>query len=81
LIQKTIRKEFKDRTILTIAHRIKTVMDSDKILVLEKGQVEEFESPRRLIQNKESSFFKLVRQAGEIKEEEEEDGKEEKERK
>ncbi|KAG9066592.1 hypothetical protein KI688_012500 [Linnemannia hyalina] len=71
LIQKTIRKEFKDRTILTIAHRIKTVMDSDKILVLEKGQVEEFEAPEQLVKNKESLFFKLARQAGEIKEEEE----------
>ncbi|KAF9146110.1 hypothetical protein BG015_011694 [Linnemannia schmuckeri] len=70
LIQKTIRKEFKDRTILTIAHRIKTVMDSDKILVLEKGQVEEFEAPGLLVQNKESLFCKLARQAGEIKEEE-----------
>ncbi|KAF8949214.1 Multidrug resistance-associated protein 1 [Haplosporangium gracile] len=69
LIQKTIRKEFKDRTILTIAHRIKTVMDSDKILVLEKGQVEEFEAPGLLVQNKESLFFKLAHQAGEIKEE------------
>ncbi|KAF9136648.1 Multiple drug resistance-associated protein-like transporter 1, partial [Mortierella sp. GBA39] len=67
----TIRKEFKDRTILTIAHRIKTVMDSDKILVLEKGQVEEFEAPEQLVKNKESLFFKLARQAGEIKEEEE----------
>ncbi|KAF9319354.1 CD9 antigen [Podila minutissima] len=42
LIQEMIRSEFKDRTILTIAHRIKTIMDSDKILMLEKGCVEEF---------------------------------------
>jgi len=67
LIQRTIRKEFKDRTILTIAHRIKTVMDSDKILVLEKGCVEEFESPTSLLQNKNSLFYNLAQQAGEIK--------------
>ncbi|KAG0286910.1 Multiple drug resistance-associated protein-like transporter 1, partial [Linnemannia gamsii] len=66
LIQKTIRKEFKDRTILTIAHRIKTVMDSDKILVLEKGQVQEFESPKALLTRKESLFYQLAEQAGEI---------------
>ncbi|KAF9142606.1 hypothetical protein BGX30_002585 [Mortierella sp. GBA39] len=66
LIQKTIRKEFKDRTILTIAHRIKTVMDSDKILVLEKGRVQEFESPRTLLTRKESLFYQLAEQAGEI---------------
>ncbi|KFH63064.1 hypothetical protein MVEG_11101 [Podila verticillata NRRL 6337] len=65
---KTIRKEFKDRTILTIAHRIKTVMDSDKILVLEKGHVQEFESPNGLLQRRDSLFFKLAQQAGEIKE-------------
>ncbi|KAF9207283.1 hypothetical protein BGZ59_011254 [Podila verticillata] len=64
----TIRKEFKDRTILTIAHRIKTVMDSDKILVLEKGHVQEFESPNGLLQRRDSLFFKLAQQAGEIKE-------------
>ncbi|KAF9210521.1 Canalicular multispecific organic anion transporter 2 [Podila verticillata] len=67
LIQKTIRKEFADRTILTIAHRIKTVMDSDKILVLEKGRVEEFEAPATLLHKPESLFFKLAQQAGEIK--------------
>ncbi|KAF9935782.1 hypothetical protein BGZ67_002988 [Mortierella alpina] len=67
LIQRTIRKEFKDRTILTIAHRIKTVMDSDKILVLEKGRVQEFEAPTVLLQRPDSLFFSLAQQAGEIK--------------
>ncbi|KAF9904483.1 hypothetical protein EC991_002643 [Linnemannia zychae] len=67
LIQRTIRTEFKDRTILTIAHRIKTVMDSDKILVLEKGRVEEFESPAELLKRKESLFYRLAEQAGEVK--------------
>ncbi|KAF9933093.1 hypothetical protein FBU30_006594 [Linnemannia zychae] len=68
LIQRTIRKEFKNRTILTIAHRIKTVMDSDKILVLEKGRVKEFEPPQVLLQRTGSHFYKLAEQAGEIKE-------------
>ncbi|KAF9112068.1 hypothetical protein BGX27_004016 [Mortierella sp. AM989] len=67
LIQRTIRKEFKDRTILTIAHRIKTVMDSDKILVLEKGRTSEFDTPSVLLQNTNSLFYSLAKQAGEIK--------------
>ncbi|KFH72940.1 hypothetical protein MVEG_00165 [Podila verticillata NRRL 6337] len=66
LIQKTIRKEFKDRTILTIAHRIKTVMDSDKILVLDKGRVQEYEAPSELLKRKESMFYRLAKQANEI---------------
>ncbi|KAF9576687.1 hypothetical protein EC968_005460 [Mortierella alpina] len=66
LIQKTIRREFKDRTVLTIAHRLKTVMDSDKILVLEKGCVQEFEAPAVLLQTRESMFYRLAHQAGEI---------------
>ncbi|KAG0327991.1 hypothetical protein BGZ99_006490 [Dissophora globulifera] len=67
LIQRTIRTEFADRTILTIAHRIKTVMDSDKILVLEQGQVVEFDSPNVLLQRKdESLFYRLAEQSGEV---------------
>ncbi|KAF9182748.1 hypothetical protein BGZ51_004462 [Haplosporangium sp. Z 767] len=68
LIQKTIRKEFKDRTILTIAHRIKTVMDSDKILVLEKGCMQEYESPQVLLKRKDSLFYQLAERAGEVDE-------------
>ncbi|KAF9360307.1 Multidrug resistance-associated protein 1 [Mortierella sp. AD094] len=66
LIQQTIRTEFKDRTILTIAHRIKTVMDSDKILVLDQGRVVEYDSPKMLLQNEKSLFYRLAKQAGEI---------------
>ncbi|KAG0285920.1 hypothetical protein BGZ96_009897 [Linnemannia gamsii] len=67
LIQKTIRKEFKDRTVLTIAHRIKTVMDSDRILGLERGEVVEFEKPEVLLKRREASlFFRLAKQAGEV---------------
>ncbi|KAH7046369.1 hypothetical protein BKA57DRAFT_537240 [Linnemannia elongata] len=67
LIQKTIRKEFKDRTILTIAHRIKTVMDSDKILVLDQGRMKEFAAPEELLERKsESLFYQLAEQAGEV---------------
>jgi ABC-type multidrug transport system fused ATPase/permease subunit len=66
LIQNTIRTEFKDRTILTIAHRIKTVMDSDKILVLDQGEIVEFASPIDLLQDKNSLFYKLAKQAGEV---------------
>ncbi|KAF9967324.1 hypothetical protein BGZ70_009949 [Mortierella alpina] len=66
LIQRTIREVFKDRTVLTIAHRIKTVMDASKILVMEQGQVVEFEAPGVLLQQPDSLFFKLAHQAGEV---------------
>lgn len=66
MIQKTIRTEFKERTILTIAHRIKTVMDSDKILVLGQGRVVEFDAPEVLLQDEGSLFYKLAKQAGEV---------------
>ncbi|ODV58722.1 uncharacterized protein ASCRUDRAFT_38981, partial [Ascoidea rubescens DSM 1968] len=64
IIQETIRKEFNNKTILTIAHRLETVMDSDKILVLEQGKVKEFDSPKNLLNDKTSEFFKLCQESG-----------------
>nr|QFR37209.1 ABC transporter [Cyberlindnera americana] len=70
IVQETIRSEFKDRTILTIAHRIDTVMDSDKILCLEFGKVKEFDSPENLLKNKDGLFYNLCIQGGYIDAEE-----------
>ena len=54
-----MNSNFKDSTILTIAHRIKTIINYDKILVLEKGKILEFDSPKNLLENKNSYFYKL----------------------
>lgn len=66
IIQETIRKYFKDKTIITIAHRLDTVMDSDKILALDQGRVKEFDSPSNLLQNPDSVFYSLCKQSGSI---------------
>ncbi|XP_061183744.1 multidrug resistance-associated protein 1-like [Saccostrea echinata] len=63
LIQKTIRQEFSDCTILTIAHRLNTIMDYSKIMVLDKGQIKEFESPETLLKDEDSTFFKMAKDA------------------
>ncbi|WVQ79719.1 hypothetical protein IAT38_001819 [Cryptococcus sp. DSM 104549] len=47
-IQETIRSEFSDRTLLCIAHRLKTILSYDRILVMSDGQVEEFDTPEKL---------------------------------
>ncbi|XP_026281245.2 multidrug resistance-associated protein 1 isoform X2 [Frankliniella occidentalis] len=64
LIQRTIREEFKECTILTIAHRLNTIMDSDRVLVLDQGKVVEYESPDALLHKKTSIFYSMAKDAG-----------------
>uniref|UniRef100_A0A182RBJ2 ABC-type glutathione-S-conjugate transporter n=1 Tax=Anopheles funestus TaxID=62324 RepID=A0A182RBJ2_ANOFN len=67
LIQRTIRTEFKDCTVLTIAHRLNTIMDSDKVIVLDKGQIVEFAPPTELLQSKNTAFYSMAKDAGLVK--------------
>ncbi|CAF2646337.1 unnamed protein product [Rotaria sp. Silwood2] len=64
LIQLAIRRKFVDCTVLTIAHRLRTIIDSDRILVLSHGQVIEFASPYELLCDEQSHFAQLVSQTG-----------------
>ncbi|XP_054154781.1 multidrug resistance-associated protein 1-like [Oppia nitens] len=66
LIQQTIRQEFRSSTVLTIAHRINTIMDSDRVLVLDNGRVADFAEPDVLLKNNLSIFYTLARDAGVI---------------
>uniref|UniRef100_A0A8C7FHZ2 Multidrug resistance-associated protein 4 n=1 Tax=Oncorhynchus kisutch TaxID=8019 RepID=A0A8C7FHZ2_ONCKI len=64
LIQKTIRDKFRECTVLTIAHRLNTIIDSDRILVLGAGMIQEFDEPYVLLQNQESALYRTVQQMG-----------------
>ncbi|XP_042394595.1 putative ABC transporter C family member 15 isoform X2 [Zingiber officinale] len=62
IIQDTICTEFSNCTILTIAHRIHTVIDSHLILVLGEGKILEYDSPSKLLEREDSSFSKLIKE-------------------
>ncbi|KAL3741425.1 hypothetical protein ACJRO7_016980 [Eucalyptus globulus] len=64
LIQKTIREEFDYCTMLIIAHRLNTIIDTDRILVLDAGQVAEHDTPENLLSNEASAFSKMVQSTG-----------------
>ena len=59
-VQRLIEQEFKDSTVITIAHRLNTIIRSDKVLVLSYGKVEEYGEPKDLMADPESSFSKLL---------------------
>jgi len=64
LIQKMVRKNFKDRTVLTIAHRLNTIMDSTKVMVLDKGKLAEYDSPKGLLNVPNGYFTSMVDAVG-----------------
>lgn len=64
LIQTTIREKFKNCTVLTVAHRLLTVMDSDRILVMDDGFAKEYDIPHKLLQNSEGILRNMVDATG-----------------
>ncbi|XP_039402380.1 canalicular multispecific organic anion transporter 1 isoform X4 [Mauremys reevesii] len=63
LIQTTIRSEFANCTVLTIAHRLHTIMDSNRVMVLQAGRIVEYDSPERLLQQ-QGLFSTMAKDAG-----------------
>uniref|UniRef100_A0A674ECA7 ABC-type glutathione-S-conjugate transporter n=1 Tax=Salmo trutta TaxID=8032 RepID=A0A674ECA7_SALTR len=62
LIQSTIRQQFEDCTVLTIAHRLNTIMDYTRVIVMDKGHISEMDSPTNLISNR-GQFYRMCREA------------------
>lgn len=65
-IQSTIRTQFTESTVITIAHRIHTIIDSDRVLVLDLGEVKEYDQPGVLLENPKSLFSQLVEKSKEL---------------
>lgn len=66
LIQKTIRTKFSDCTVLTIAHRLHTIMDSDKILLMSNGCISDYDDPHHLLQKESGLLHELVEATGNV---------------
>ncbi|XP_026726081.1 multidrug resistance-associated protein 4 [Trichoplusia ni] len=64
-IQRTIRTRFADCTVLTVAHRLNTIMDSDRVMVMDSGRLVEFDHPYHLLNNPEGHFTKMVKETSE----------------
>jgi ABC-type multidrug transport system fused ATPase/permease subunit len=60
LIQSSIRREFASATVLTIAHRVQTIIDYDKVMVLKQGRVVEYGSPKKLMSIKGGELASMV---------------------
>ncbi|XP_023242085.1 multidrug resistance-associated protein 4-like [Centruroides sculpturatus] len=69
-IQKIIRENFKSCTVLTIAHRLNTIIDSDRVMVLHSGTIQEFDAPYTLLNDVNNTFYNLVKNTGKTSEKE-----------
>ena len=67
LIQQTVAEAFRDCTVLTIAHRLETIMNYDKVMVLGDGHVLEYDTPLNLIDNPSGTFYSMVMDAGDTR--------------
>ncbi|GMM34412.1 hypothetical protein DASC09_017370 [Saccharomycopsis crataegensis] len=65
-IQQTIRSEFGGSTILTIAHRLRSIIDYDKILVMDAGEVKEYDEPWKLVSDQSTIFYSMCANSGEL---------------
>ena len=63
-VQHVLKEHFSDRTIFTIAHRLDTIIDSDRILVMDAGVIAEFDRPDILLDDEDSIFHELCRNTG-----------------
>ncbi|ELP89669.1 metal resistance protein ycf1, putative [Entamoeba invadens IP1] len=63
-----VRRNFKDITVITVAHRLQTIMDSNKVMVFDKGKLKEMDTPLNLIKEKDTLFHGLVQQSGCVEE-------------
>ena len=65
VVDHTIREEFSNCTVIIIAHRLQTVVQCDRVMVMENGQIVEFDKPEELLSNSESRFAKMASSAEE----------------
>lgn len=70
IIQNVLKTKFSDHTVLIIAHRLQTILDCNKILVLDYGNVEQFDTPENLKKDKDGIFYKLLKDSNLVKNEE-----------
>jgi ABC-type multidrug transport system fused ATPase/permease subunit len=62
MLQAVLRNELRHSTVLTIAHRLETIMDSNRVMVLDDGKIVEFDPPNKLLAYPDSAFSALARE-------------------